>query len=248
MDNILITGGTSGIGYELAKIFAKRKYNVMIVSSSIERLKTSKQKIEDELSVSIKIYEQDLSQYESARELYKKVKSDNINIDILINNAGFGLVGPTEQIDFQKDEDMMVLNMITLVNLCKLFLSDMYKKSRGKILNIGSIASFMPGPYSATYFASKAFVLSYSKAIRFEAAKKGVQICTVCPGPTISDFHGQEGLSIPPNAKTAEEVAEFAYHMLIKNKSVSIPGMFNKLPQMLVPESLRMKYVAKLKG
>lgn len=108
-----------------------------------------------------------------------------------MNNAGFGLVGSTDEIDFKRDESMIILNVISLVELCKLFISDMYRQGNGKILNVSSTGAFQPGPYTSTYFGSKAFVLSYSRAIRYEAKEKGVQVSTLCPGATKTNFFAQ---------------------------------------------------------
>lgn len=247
MDNVLITGGTSGIGYSLAKIFAINKYNVVIVSSNFERLRAAQQKLMNELSVPITIYEQDLSQIGSAGELYQKLKSDNIEVNILVNNAGYGVVGRTEEIDFDMDERMMILNMLSLVELCKLVLPDMYSKKAGKILNISSTGAFQPGPFTSTYFASKSFVLSYSKAIRYEAEMGGVQVCTLCPGATRTNFFNREGIKTPSSAMAVEDVADYGFKRLMRNKSESVPGFFNKAMRLL-PKRLRMVAVAKIKG
>jgi len=246
MDNVLITGGTSGIGYALAKVFAINKYNVIIVSSNYDRLKAAQQSLENNLSVPIKIYEQDLSQFGAAKELYNKIQSDHIDIDILVNNAGYGLVGRTEEIDFEKDEHMMVLNMISLTELCKLILPNMYRRQYGKILNISSTGAFQPGPFTSTYFASKAFVLSYSRAIRYEAKGKGIQVSTLCPGATRTNFFNREGTKTPNSAMSAEEVANYAYKRLMNNKSVSISGFINKVMQAF-PTNVKMISVAKMK-
>lgn len=188
MENVLITGGTSGIGYALARIFAANKYNLILVSSNYENLKIASQKLQSEFPVTINIFEQDLSELKAAENLYTRIQAENINVDILVNNAGYGLVGATEQINFQDDEKMMILNMLSPVALCKLFLPHMYEKQHGSILNISSTGAFQPGPFTSTYFASKAFVLSYSKAVRFEAKKYGVRVCTLCPGATRTNF------------------------------------------------------------
>lgn len=246
MGNVLITGGTSGIGYALARVFAINNYNVFVVSSNYDRLKATQQSLGDELSVSIKIYEKDLSKLGTAEELYSKLQSDNIDIDILINNAGYGLIGRTEEIDFEKDERMMVLNMISLVELCKLVLPYMYNRQHGKILNISSTGAFQPGPFTSTYFASKAFVLSYSKAIRYEAKSKGVQVCTLCPGATKTNFFINEGTQTPNNAMSAEKVANYAYKQIMNNKSVSIPGCINRILQVF-PTYIKMISVANMK-
>lgn len=246
MKYVLITGGTSGIGFELAKNFAKDNYGILIVSSSSERLQKAKQKLEDEFEATVLTYKQDLGKIGAAVQLYNRIKEDNLDISILVNNAGIGLVGPTEKIDLQRDESMMILNVISLVELCKLYISDMYKQGNGKILNVSSIGAFQPGPYSSTYFASKAFVSSYSRAIRYEAKKKGVQVCTLCPGATKTNFFVQEGTEAPQNALTAEAVANYAYKRFMKNKDVTVTGFGNRFIQW-IPTKLRMMAVAKMK-
>lgn len=246
MKYALITGGTSGIGYELARKFLGNHYGIVIVSSSQERLKSTKEKLEKEFSISVITYEQDLSIIGAAVSLYEKIKADGIEVSVLVNNAGFGLAGAAEQIDLQKDESMMILNMITPVELMKLFLSDMYQRGYGKILNVASTGAFQPGPYTASYHASKVFILNYSRAVRFEANKNGVHICTLCPGATKTDFFNKEGKSTPEYAMPADEVADYAYKRLMQNKEVSIPGIRNRLIK-IVPINDRIKFIAKIK-
>lgn len=247
MKHVLITGGTSGIGIELARTFAQDNYGIVIASSNIERLENAKNRLESEFEDTILIYEQDLSKVGAASELYNKIKADGIHIDVLINNAGYGLVGPSEQIDLHEDENMIILNVVNLVELCKLFLADMYKQGSGKILNVASAGAFQPGPYTSTYFASKAFVLSYSRAIRYEAKKKGVQVCVLCPGATKTNFFNREGVNTPVNAMTAEDVAQYAYKRLLFNKEISIPGFINRVMNVF-PTKIKISFVAKMKG
>lgn len=247
MEYVLITGGTSGIGFEFARKFAFEGYGIVLASSNKLRLESAKNQLEDEFNVPVYIFDQDLGQIGSACALYDKIHEKNIDISVLINNAGFGLTGGTEEIPLDKDEKMMILNMISVVELCKLFLNDMYKKGKGKILNIASTGAFQPGPYTSTYFASKGFVLSYSRAIRYEAQKKGVDICTLCPGATKTNFFVREGKVTPKNAMPPKKVVEYGYDRLMKNKAVSIPGIVNKLMQMF-PEKIKMHYIANMKA
>lgn len=247
MKYVLITGGTSGIGFELAKNFARDGYGIVIVSSHSERLQKAKQKLRDEFKIEVSTYQQDMGKIGAAIQLYNRIKEDNLNISILVNNAGIGLVGSTDEIDLQRDESMMILNIINLVELCKLYISDMYKHGSGKILNVSSIAAFQSGPYSSTYFASKAFVLSYSRAIRYEAEKKGVQVSTLCPGPTKTNFFAQEGTKTPRESMTSEDVARYTYRQLMKNKEIIIPGFINKI-KIRFPEKLKIMAIAKMKN
>ncbi|URZ04296.1 SDR family NAD(P)-dependent oxidoreductase [Clostridium felsineum] len=247
MKYVLITGGTSGIGLELVRNFARDGYGIVIVSSNSESFKKVKQKLEAEFDIPVVTYEQDMGKIGAAIRLYQRVKEDNLDVFILVNNAGIGLVGSTDKIDLQDDENMMILNVINLVELCKLYISDMYNKGRGKILNVSSVGAFQPGPYTSTYFASKAFVLSYSRAIRYEAKEKSVQVSTLCPGATKTNFFHREGTITPRSAMTAEEVAAYAYKLFMKNKSVIVPGFTNKIKNCL-PVKLKMMFVAKMKS
>lgn len=246
MKQVLITGATSGIGYELARIFAYNKYNIILVSSNETRLRAIQAELSQSFSSGISIYAQDLSQLGSAEKLYDRIRADGISIDILINNAGFGLVGRTEEIPLQQDEKMIILNTVSLVELCKLFLPEMYARGSGKIINVASTGAFQPGPYTSTYFASKSFVLSYSQAVRYEARKKGVQVCTVCPGATKTNFFNVEGVATPDRAMRAEVVANHIYKQMMSNKAILIPGLKNKIMN-LFPVSIKMKAVARMK-
>lgn len=246
MKYVLITGGTSGIGFELAKEFARDGYGIVIVSSNSERLQKAKQKLEDQFEITVLTYQEDLGKIGAAIQLYNRIKEDNLNVSILVNNAGIGLVGPTDKIDLQRDESMMILNVINLVELCKLYISDMYRQENGKILNVSSTGAFQPGPYTSTYYASKAFVSSYSRAIRYEAKGKGVQVCTLCPGATKTNFFAQEGKKIPRGAMTSEDVARYAYKRLMNNKDIIVPGFINRLIRW-TPVKFRMMVIARMK-
>lgn len=246
MGYVLITGGTSGIGYALAEKFAKEHYNIVVAASNEQRLKETKEKLQKKYAVTVEIYQQDLAKIGGAEELYHKIKQDNIEIDILVNNAGYGLIGATEEADMQKDRGLMILNMISLTELCKLFLQDMYKRKRGKILNIASTGAFQPGPYTATYYASKSYVLSYSRAIRQEAKKKGVQICTLCPGTTDTEFFHKTGRDTPKGAMSPKRTAEYAYGKLMRNKEVAVPGILNQFLR-IIPVKIKIFFVALIK-
>ena len=247
MNYVLITGATGGIGYELAKIFALKGYGLILISSNENRLKETKERLRSQFSVPIYIFEQDLTKLGAAQRIYDMVISKQIRISILVNNAGCGLVGATEQIDLQQDEDMLIMNVINLVELSKLFLRKMFQYGSGKILNVSSTGAFQPGPYTSTYFASKAFVLSYSRAIRYEAKSKGVQIASLCPGATKTNFFTKEGTNTPVNAMPAKLVAEIAYKGLNANKEIIIPGVRNKILR-IVPLKLKMYFVAHMKN
>ena len=243
----LVTGATSGIGIALSRVLARKGYGIIMVSSSIKNLDKARKSMEQRFPKSrIYIIMEDLGVKGAARSLYNKIHDKGIDIDILVNNAGFGLIGGTETIDENMDEKLLYLNMVTPTILCKLFLRDMYKKGRGKILNVASTAAFQPGPYNSTYFASKSYLYSYSRAIRYEAMEHGVNICTLCPGSTRTKFFKKEGLKTPLWAMPAGKVAEYAADGLWKNKAVIVPGRINRIIR-AVPSGIKLAVIARMK-
>lgn len=252
MKYALITGGTSGIGFAMAGEFLERGYGVIIASSSRKNLAIAKRKLEVKKSKIVKntryiiTIEQDLSVPDGAEKLYHKAKSIGVDIEILVNNAGFGLMGGTESIRIRDDKRMIQLNVTAVVCLCKLFLRDMYENGRGKILNVASTGAFQPGPYTSTYFAGKSFVYSYSRAIRQEAAKRGVVVSTLCPGTTRTKFFEKAGQKTPIWAMSAEKTAKIAVDGLMKNKGVIVPGVINNILR-IVPSGVKMYFVEMLK-
>ncbi len=229
----LITGASGGIGLEFAKIHAENGDNLVLVARSKDKLDTLKAGFEEKNKISVHTIGKDLSQQGSAVEIYDELKMLNISIDYLINNAGLGDIGLFEAGDWSKLERMINLNVLTLTYLTKLFLPGMITAGSGKILNVASTAAFQPGPTMAVYFATKAFVLSFSEALNEEVSGKGVSVTALCPGSTKSGFHAgaiREGKklkerTLPP----AREVAEYGYRAMMKGKPVAIPGLMNKI-------------------
>lgn len=246
MEFALITGATSGIGYELAKIFAGKGFGLVLVSSNESNLCKTKKYLEQKYNVPVYIFLQDLAEIGAAQNLYNRIEDAKIEISVLINNAGFGLVGETQKIDLLQDEKMMIINIINLVELSKLFIAKMCSYGKGKILNVSSTGAFQPGPFTSTYFASKAFVLSYTRAVRYEAKGKGIQVSTLCPGATKTQFFEKEHTTTPASAMSAEKVAQIAYKGMMKNKEIIIPGIKNVLLQCLSVK-IKMRAVAMMK-
>lgn len=244
---VLITGATGGIGFALAKKFAQEGYQLILVSSCQKHLTDAQTKLLPFIRQK-PIYTicQDLSRKNAAKDLYQKTIRHNISIDILVNNAGFGIVGEAIAADPQKEEAMLWLQIQTTTRLCELFLKDMYQKGNGKILNVSSVGAFQPGPYTAAYYAAKAYIASYSRAIRFEAASKGISVCTLYPGTTRTDFFKKAGTKTPFWAMSPDKVADIAYRGLMKNKEIIIPGTLNRAMRLL-PSSLKARGVALLK-
>ncbi len=228
----LITGASSGIGLELAKIHASKGGNLVLVARNKFRLDILKSELVSKYRIAVCVIEMDLSLEGSALKIYEQTTLKNIQIDCLINNAGFGDFGFFSQTDIQKEVNMINLNIITLTLLTKLYLKDMLDRNGGRIMNVASIAAFQPGPKMAVYSASKAYVLSFSQAVDNEARDQGVTVTALCPGPTESGF--QEAASMQ-NSKmfnisklpTSSEVAAYGYDAMIKGKSLAIPGIMN---------------------
>jgi hypothetical protein len=230
----LITGATSGIGYELAYIHAKQGGNLVLVARSREKLEQIKLDLENKQLINVHIIEKDLSLKDSAKDVYDEVIKNNITVDYLINNAGFGVFGFFNENDLVRVEQMINLNITALTQFTRLFLPDMIKRGNGKIMNVASTAAFQPGPTMAVYYASKAYVLSLSEAISNEVKNTGVTVTTLCPGPTSSGF--QEAASMQESRlvkgrtlATSKQVAEYGYNAMLKGKSVAIYGFLNYL-------------------
>jgi len=230
----LITGSTSGIGYELAYIHARQGGNLVLVARNKDKLEQIKKDLENKYKMDAYIIDKDLSIKNSAKNVYDEIIDKNITVDYLINNAGFGDYGFFNESDWGKIERMINLNIIALTQLTKLFLFDMIKRRDGKIMNVASTAAFQSGPTMAVYYATKAYVLSFSEAINNEVKNSGVTVTTLCPGATQSGF--QEAASLQESRlvkgrklPTSKEVAEYGYNAMLKGKSVAIHGILNYL-------------------
>lgn len=246
MSEVLITGGSSGIGLELAKRFAADGYEIVLAASNEERLSLAKRSLERDYQVPVSVYAMNLAETGIAESLYEKVKADGHVIEVLVNNAGIGTIGATEQISVEQDQRLMVLNMITPVVLTKLFIKDMYERKSGRILNVCSTGAYQPGPYTAAYYASKSFLLSYTKAVRFEAGQYGVSVCALCPGTTATNFFARADSRMPKGAMSAEKVAEYAYRQFMRGRAEIIPGLTFRLMK-LCPVSVKTAVIAMVK-
>ena len=233
MSSALITGGSSGIGFELARIFAEKGYDIIIVARNSEALKYKAIEL-SHFGAKVKTFSIDLSKPDSANELFEKLKNENI--EILVNNAGFGLFGEFAKSSLETDLEMMYLNMQSLTILTKLFLTQFLIKKRGKILNIASTAAFQPGPLMAVYYATKAYVLSFSEAVANEIEGTKVSLTVLCPGPTKSSFQKTAHMDkkVYDKAMDVKKVAKAAYDGLMKRKVVVIPGIQNRISSFLV--------------
>ena len=184
----LITGASGGIGYEFAKLLAKDCNTLVLVARSKDRLKEIKKELETASPISVIVVAQDLSEPDAAEKIFRRLESEHIIVDILINNAGFGDHGAFVETDWRKEEKMIAVNISALTEMTKLFLKGMVERKSGRILNVASTAAFQPGPFLAVYYASKAYVLSFSEVIVNELKGKGVTVTALCPGPTATGF------------------------------------------------------------
>ncbi len=231
----LITGASTGIGYELCKIFARKGYSLVLVSRTKQKLEALAKELESKHSIQAKVIPKDLSKLTAPQELYDEVIADSIEVTDLVNNAGFGLNG--NFVDFSTDQQMELiqLNITSLTMLCKLFSTDMAKRRSGRILNVASIAGFQAGgPLMSTYYASKAYVILFSEGLNDEFARNGVHVSVLCPGPTQTEFGNRAKMNHAkilnvPWLMNATDVAEIAYSGLIKGKKIIIPGLMNKI-------------------
>jgi uncharacterized protein len=252
----LITGASSGIGLELAYINAQKGNNAVLIARNNKRLEEIKHEIENKYKTKVYIIAKDLSIKNAPLDVYTELKQKNIQIDYLINNAGFGDYGMFTETSWEKEEQMINLNISALTQFTKLFLKDMVARGNGKIMNVASIASFIPGPLMAVYFATKSYVLHFSEAINNEVQGKGVTITALCPGPTESGFQNAaamqeskmfEGKKIPSSL----EVAKYGYDAMIKGKSVAVHGFMNNIMVNSVrftPRNLIVKIVRSIQG
>lgn len=251
---VLITGASQGIGYELAKLFAKDGYKLILVARSESNL----QKVRDELiktyGSSIVLVPKDLAQSQAPDELYNELQKQHIGVDVLVNNAGFATHGRFESLPVEPEMEEIQVNIAALTKLTRLFLPQMVQQKSGKILNIASTAAFLPGPYMSVYYATKAYVLSFSEALSEELVGTGVTVTALCPGTTKTGFIQRAALeNAPLFRKTADpkDVALTGYIGLMQGKRVVFVGLRNMIGAMLskwIPHILILKYVKKLQA
>lgn len=236
---VLITGGNGGIGLELARLFAADGYSLVLVARDAERLRSAAEGLRKQFPGTVATIAHNLSAPHAARELWQQIAAQGLEIDILVNNAGVGLYGPFAETDAAKEAAMMQLNMVSLTELTKLALPGMLARKHGKILNISSVAAFQPGPLMAVYYASKAYVLSFSEALAEELRGSGVTVTALCPGTTRTGFEeraelGASALFRTARPMSAERVARAGYRGLMRGRAVVIPGMHSKIATFLV--------------
>ncbi|WP_347922417.1 SDR family NAD(P)-dependent oxidoreductase [Pontimicrobium sp. SW4] len=231
----LVTGAATGLGLELALLLAKDSFNLILIDIDAVNLEKAKLQITSLHDIEVILLVKDLCLPNIAEDIFAEMSSP---IDVLINNAGFGLFGSFSNTDWNREMEMLQLHVITTTQLTKLLLPDMIERGSGKILNLSSLAAFQPGPLMSLYYASKAYILSFSEAIANELKGTGVTVTALCPGPTRTSFQSTVSDSsadnkIGFNMACPKQVALYGYKAMHKGRIVAIPGMFNKFLSIL---------------
>ncbi len=236
MPTALITGASTGIGYALSRCFAADHHDLILVARQEQKLHAVAEELRGTFGVSAHVIVADLAQPDAPRKLADAVQANVLTVDFLVNNAGFGLGGSFTETALAAELEMIQVNIASLVYLTKLFLPTMIERKSGRIMNVASTAAFQPGPFMAVYYATKAFVLSFSEAISNELSGTGVTVTALCPGPTASDFQARANIQETRLVKSklmglmsAEAVAQIGYRGLLNGKRVVVPGLMNKM-------------------
>jgi len=249
----LITGASSGIGMEMATVFAAQKQNLILVARNASKLNEIAADLSAKFGIKVNVFAIDLSEPNAAQKVYDYCSKQQLHIDYLVNNAGFGDFGFFAESNLEKQLQMINLNITTLTQLTHLFLPAMIKNKCGKILNVASTAAFQPGPLMSVYYATKAYVLHFSEAIANELESTGVTVTALCPGATESGFQKAADLEESKLVKgkklpSSAEVAAYGYKAMMQGKKVAIHGFMNAImansirftPRNLVVKMVRM--------
>lgn len=242
----LVTGASSGIGRDIAIYLNQLGWDLIIVARDSEKLESIKKELNKNKKGTTEIIIADLSKADECKKVYSEVKYNHKSIDLLVNNAGFGLYGEFYNSDLDKELSMIDVNIKAVHILTKLFLKDMIAEDNGKILNVASIAGFMPGPLMATYYATKAYVVRFSQAIKEELTKKKskVTISVLCPGPVDTNFNNVANVKFNLKSISSQVVAKYAIDQTLKGKTIILPGIaikFTRFFAKVIPDSVMAK-------
>jgi short-subunit dehydrogenase len=250
-ETVLVTGASSGIGLEFARCFAADKSNLVLTARNTAALDKLAGELRSRHGIKVEIITADLASPEGPEKIFSAVKGRGITVDVLVNNAGFGLHGSFAELPLKQQLQIITVNVSALVELTRLFLPEMIQRKAGGILNVGSVAGFLPGPHMAVYYATKAFVLSFSEALHEELRGTGVRVTNLCPGPTESNFSQVARMRRARSANlkkmTSAEVAQIGHDDFRRGKHLSVPGATNKLAS-VVPRLLPRAAIRRLIG
>lgn len=245
----LVTGGSGGIGLELAKVFARNGFDLVLIARSRDNLEAAAGQLEGKFDVKAHVFAADLARADAPERIFDFLHNEEIQIDVLVNNAGLGIMGEFSETELARELKMIQVNIAALTHLTKLFLPAMIKRRSGRVLNVASTAAFQPGPLMAVYYATKAYVLSFSQALAEELRNTGVTVTVLCPGPTKTDFF--EGAKMTNSRlltvfgmADADDVAKYGFDAMMHKKRVAIPGFRNKIiaqANRLAPRALSAK-------
>jgi uncharacterized protein len=249
----LITGASSGIGLDLAKLFAQGGHDLVLVARNEEALRSVAGECE-KTGIRAHVVAKDLSNPNAAQGIVDELTGRGIVVEVLVNNAGFGTHGMFVRTKLEDEVGMIQVNITALIQLTRLFLPQMVSRKSGKIMNVASMAGFVPGPYMSVYYATKAFVLSHSIALAQEVKKSGVIVSVLCPGPTKTDFQrrakiAESKLFKKPRSMTSMDVAKAGYEGLMKGQLIVVPGWSNKVIRIaskLVPQKMLARAAGKM--
>jgi short-subunit dehydrogenase len=232
-ETVLITGASSGIGLELAKCFAADGSRLVLVARNTSALEKLAEELRRENKIEAIVLTADLSSPETPGRIFQELSARKISVDVLVNNAGFGAHGAFVELSLPRQLEMLQVNIAALTELTGLFLPEMIGRKRGGILNVGSVAGFQPGPGMAVYYATKAFVLSFTEALAEELLGTGLKVSVLCPGPTETNFgsvaRGKKVRQLKTSKMSAETVARHGHRAFRKGKTVAVPGVQNKM-------------------
>jgi len=250
----LITGASTGIGKELAHIHAEKGGDLIIIARSKDKLESLKTDLEEKHGTEVMVIAKDLGSIEAPNEIYREIIAAEIQVDYLINNAGFGALGKFHDLDYDRQISMINLNVTSLTALTRLFLPDFVKRNKGKILNTSSTASFMPGPLQAVYFATKAYVTFFSNALSEELHDTNITVTNLMPGATESEFGATSGMDktqMFTKTASARSVAEDGYNAMLKGKIDVVSGLTGAQKMMMAmipftPKKMLLKQIRKM--
>jgi uncharacterized protein len=232
MKNVLITGATSGIGFGLAKEFAAAGNNLILIGRSEEKLRETKKTLA-QYNIGITTYRFDLEKLSVKNEIMQKLEDDKLQVDVLINNAGFGDFGEFSTEDVTRLQDMQIVNMLTLTGLTRLVLPQMIARGEGKVLNVASLGAFLPGPLNAAYFATKHYVLALSESINSELEGTGVSVVALCPGNVATNFmqasNSGDSKQMKEYRTPVDEFCKIVYRDFMRGETLIIPGFMTKV-------------------
>ena len=236
-ETVLITGASSGIGLELARCFAADQCRLVLVSRNTAALESLAGELQRKYGIQTIVLTADLALPETPRRIFDELAQSGVAVDVLVNNAGFGLMGAFVKLPLQRQLEIIQVNITALTELTGLFVPGMIQRRRGGVLNVGSVAGFVPGPNMAVYYATKAFVLSLSEALAEELSGTGLTVTVLCPGPTESNFgkvaRGGKERKIKTSKMTAQAVAEYGHNAFRQGKCVAVSGLQNKVAAQL---------------